>query len=134
MKKILAITFMLLTFTTSVYAADVTIAVTKSLDDPTPRTSVFPASMSPVFLRYNVEQNGALLSQTCLPGCTSVTITGLADGTYNYRLGAVVRITRSDGSQAETVGWSAVKAVTVSCGVAAVPDAPEWGTATQVCR
>jgi hypothetical protein len=95
---------------------------------------VFPASLSPVFLRYNVEQNGALLSQTCLPGCTSVTITGLPDGTYSFRLGAVVRVTRSDGSQAETVGWSAVKSVTISCGVTAVPDAPEWGNATQVCR
>jgi len=136
MKKIFAITFLVMAMAVPVFAqgADVTIAVTKSLDDPTPRSSVFPASMSPVFLRYNVEQNGALLAQTCLPGCTSVTITGLADGAYNYRLGAVVRITRSDGSQAETVGWSAVKAVTVSCGVAAVPDAPELGNATQVCR
>ena len=116
------------------FAADVTIAVTKSLDDPTPRSSVFPSSLSPVFLRYDVEQNGALLSQTCAAGCTSVTITGIADGTYSFRLGAVVRVTRSDGSQAETVGWSPVKSVTINCGTVALPDAPEWGNATQVCK
>lgn len=134
MKKILCIMFLVLTITIPAYAADVTIPVTKSLDDPTPRSSVFPASMSPVFLRYAVEQNGILLSQSCLPGCTSVTITGLADGTYSYRLGAVVRVTRSDGSQAETIGWSTVKSVTINCGVAMVPDAPEFGNATQVCK
>ena len=134
MKKVFAIMFLVLAITVPAYAADVTIAVTKSLDDPTPRSSVFPSSLSPVFLRYDVEQNGALLSQTCLPGCTSVTITGLADGTYSFRLGAVVRVTRSDGSQAETVGWSPVKSVTINCGVTAVPDAPEWGNATQVCK
>ena len=134
MKKILAIMFLLLAFTTSALAADVTIAVTKSLDDPTPRTSVFPASMSPVFKYYLVEQNGALLAQQCLPGCTTLTVTGLADGTYSYRVGAVVEITRSDGTKALTTGWSAAKSVTVSCGVSAIPDAPELGNATQVCK
>jgi len=115
-------------------AHDVTIAVTKSLDDPTPRSSVFPASMSPVFKYYVVEQNGSLLAQQCLPGCTSLTVTGLVDGTYSYRFGAVVEVTRSDGTKALTYGWSAPKSVTVNCGVAVTPDAPELGNATQVCR
>jgi hypothetical protein len=115
-------------------AHDVTIAVTKSLDDPTPRVAVFPASMSPVFKYYVVEQNGSLLAQQCLPGCTSLTVTGLADGTFSYRVGAVVEVTRSDGTKALTYGWSAAKSVTVNCGVTAVPDAPELGLASQVCR
>lgn len=134
MKKLLAIAFLVLVFTSTALAHDVTIAVTKSLDDPTPRTSVFPASMSPVFVNYVVEQNGSLLSQTCLPGCTSLTITGLADGTYSYRLGAVVEVTRSDGTKALTYGWSAPKSVTINCGVAVAPDAPELGLTSQVCR
>ena len=134
MKKIFAICFVLMALTTSVMAHDVTIAVTKSLDDPTPRVAVFPASMSPVFMNYVVEQNGSLLAQTCLPGCTTLTVTGLADGTYTYRVGAVVRVTRSDGTTALTYGWSPVKSVTVNCGVTAVPDAPELGLASQVCR
>ena len=132
MKKLLIVLGILL-FATSAYAADVTIAVTKSLDDPTPRSSVFPSSYSPVFLRYAVEQNGALLAQSCNPGCTSVTITGLADGTYSFRLGAVVRVTRSDGSQAETIGWSTAKSVTILCGVP-LPDAPEFGVSSNVCK
>ena len=116
------------------FGADITIAVTKSLDDPTPRVAVFPASMAPVFKYYLVEQNGALLAQQCLPGCTTLTVTGLADGTYSYRLGAVVEITRSDGTKALTTGWSAAKSVPVSCGVAVVPDAPELGLTSQVCK
>lgn len=134
MKKLFAIVFLILAFTSTALAHDVTIAVTKSLDDPTPRSSVFPASMSPVFVNYVVEQNGSLLAQTCLPGCTSLTITGLADGTYSFRVGAVVRVTRSDGTTALTYGWSAPKSVTINCGVSVVPDAPELGNATQVCR
>ncbi len=74
-----------------------------------------------------------MLTGTCAPGCPNVTVTGLADGNYNFRLGAVVRVTRSDGSQAETVGWSPVKAVTILCGVP-VPDAPEFGVATSQCK
>ena len=115
MKKILAITFMLLAFTTSVYAADVTIAVTKSLDDSTPRSSVFPVvtiggvAYPSTFKHYLVEQNGTLLAETCLSGCTSVTIKGLADGTYSYRLGAVVESTRTDTNGLATkvlsTGW-----------------------------
>lgn len=115
-------------------AHDVTIAVTKSLDDPTPRVAVFPASMAPVFKYYVVEQNGSLLAQQCLPGCTSLTVTGLADGTFSYRVGAVVEVTRSDGTKALTYGWSTPKSVTVNCGVTVVPDAPELGLASQVCR
>jgi hypothetical protein len=136
MKKILGIIILVLAFAVPVMAqtADVTIAVTKSLDDPTPRTSVFPASLSPVFRYYVVEQNGALLAQQCLPGCTSLTITGLADGTYNYRVAAVVEVTRSDGTKALTYGWSAVKGVTVACGTAAVPSAPTLGLTSQVCK
>lgn len=135
MKKVLGIMFLVLAMAVPVFAqgADVTIAVTKSLDDPTPRTSVFPASMSPVFKLYQVEQNGTLLPQACLPGCTTITITGLADGTYSFKLGAVVEITRTDGSKATTVGWSTAKSVTIVCGIP-VPDAPEWGNATQVCK
>ncbi|MFA5132959.1 MAG: hypothetical protein WC444_06560 [Candidatus Paceibacterota bacterium] len=108
--------------------------MTKSLDDPTPRSSVFPASMSPVFKYYVVEQNGSLLAQQCLPGCTNLTITGLADGTFSYRLGAVVEVTRSDGTKALTYGWSTPKSVTINCGVTVTPDAPEFGNATQVCK
>jgi hypothetical protein len=136
MKKILAVAVLILALAIPVMAqtADVTIAVTKSLDDPTPRTSVFPASMSPVFKYYLVEQNGALLAQQCLPGCTSLTITGLADGTYSYRVGAVVEVTRSDGSKALTTGWSTAKSVTVLCGTAAVPAAPTLGLTSQVCK
>jgi hypothetical protein len=134
MKKLLAIVFLVLAFTSSAVAHDVTIAVTKSLDDPTPRTSVFPASMSPVFKYYLVEQNGSLLAQQCLPGCTSLTITGLADGTYSYRVGAVVEVTRSDGTKALTTGWSTAKSVTVNCGVAVTPAAPTLGLTSQVCK
>lgn len=134
MKKLLATLFLVLAFTSSAIAHDVTIAVTKSLDDPTPRTSVFPASMAPVFKYYVVEQNGSLLAQQCLPGCTNLTITGLADGTFSYRLGAVVEVTRSDGTKALTYGWSATKSVTINCGVAVTPDAPELGLTSQVCK
>lgn len=133
MRKLLAIIVILLC-ASIVQAHDVTIGVTKSLDDPTPRSSVFPASMAPVFKHYAVEQNGVLLPTTCLPGCTSLTITGLADGTYSYRMGAVVEVTRSDGSKALTYGWSAAKSVTVNCGVSVVPDAPELGATAQVCK
>ena len=134
MKRIFAIIFVLMALTTTAFAADVTIAVTKSLDDPTPRVAVFPASMAPVFKYYVVEQNGSLLAQQCLPGCTSLTVTGLADGTFSYRVGAVVEVTRSDGTKALTYGWSPAKSVTVNCGVTVVPDAPELGLASQVCR
>ena len=136
MKKVFAvIMFIVLAFTTTAFAqaADVTIAVTKSLDDPTPRVAVFPASMSPVFKYDVVEQNGALLAQQCLPGCASVTITGLADGTYSYRIGAVVEVTRTDGSKALSTGWSTAKSVTVNCGVP-LPAAATFGNATQVCK
>ena len=115
------------------FGADVTIAVTKSLDDPTPRVAVFPASMSPVFKYYVVEQNGALLAQQCLPGCATLTVTGLADGTYSYRIGAVVEVTRTDGSKALSTGWSTAKSVTVNCGVP-LPAAATFGNATQVCK
>jgi hypothetical protein len=125
--------FLVLAFTSTVLAHDVTIAVTKSLDDPTPRSSVFPTSMSPVFKYYIVEQNGTLLAQQCLPGCTSVTITGLADGTYSYRIGAVVEVTRTDGTKALSTGWSTAKSVTVNCSVP-LPAAATFGNATQVCR
>ncbi len=134
MRKFFAIVFLVLAFTSSAIAHDVTIAVTKSLDDPTPRSSVFPASMAPVFKYYVVEQNGSLLAQQCLPGCTSLTVTGLVDGTYSYRVGAVVEVTRSDGTKALTFGWSAPTSVTVNCGVAVTPDAPELGLTSQVCR
>lgn len=135
MKKLFAIVFLVLAFTLPAFAqsADVTIAVVKSLDDPTPRVAVFPASMSPVFVNYIVEQNGALLAQTCLPGCTSITVTGLADGAYTYRVGAVVRVTRSDGTTALTTGWSLPKAVTILCGTP-IPDAPELGLTSSICR
>lgn len=134
MKKLFATVFLVLAFASFAQAHDVTIAVTKSLDDPTPRAAVFPASMSPVFKYYVVEQNGSLLAQQCLPGCTSLTITNLVDGTYSYRLGAVVEVTRSDGTKALTYGWSAPKSVTVNCGVAVIPDAPELGLTSQVCK
>lgn len=134
MKKFFAVMFLVLAFTSTAIAHDVTIAVTKSLDDPTPRSSVFPASMAPVFKYYVVEQNGSLLAQTCLPGCTSLTITNLFDGAYSYRVGAVVEVTRSDGTKALTYGWSTAKSVTVNCGVTVTPDAPELGTASQVCK
>lgn len=134
MKKVFATLFLVLAFASFASAHDVTIAVTKSLDDPTPRSSVFPASMSPVFKYYVAEQNGTLLSQQCLPGCTSVTITGLVDGTYSFRFGAVVEVTRSDGTKALTYGWSAPKSVTINCGVSVTPDAPELGLVNQVCR
>lgn len=134
MKKLFATLFLVLAFASFASAHDVTIAITKSLDDPTPRTSVFPASMAPVFKYYVVEQNGSLLAQQCLPGCTSLTITGLADGTFSYRVGAVVEVTRSDGTKALTYGWSAPKSVTINCGVTVTPDAPELGLTSQVCR
>ena len=134
MKKLLAIVFLVLAFTSSALAHDVTIAVTKSLDDPTPRSSVFPASLSPTFKNYVVEQNGTLLSQTCAPGCTSLTITNLLDGTYTYRVGAVVEVTRSDGTKALTYGWSDPKSVTINCGVSVTPDAPELGLVSQTCK
>ena len=134
MKKILSVAFLVLAFASTAIAHDVTIAVTKSLDDPTPRVAVFPASMSPTFKYYVVEQNGSLLSQTCLPGCTTLTVTGLIDGTYSYRVGAVVEVTRSDGTKALTYGWSAPKSVTIQCGVSVTPDAPELGLTSQVCK
>lgn len=136
MKKIFAIAFLVLAFTLPAFAqsADITIAITKSLDDPTPRSSVFPASLSPVFKYYVVEQNGSLLAQQCLPGCTSLTITGLVDGTYSYRVAAVVEVTRSDGTKALTYGWSTAKSVTVACGTSAVPAAPTLGLTSQVCK
>lgn len=137
MKKLFAVMFLVLAVASTALAHDVTIAVTKSLDDPTPRSSVFPAYMSPVFKNYIVEQNGALLSQVCDPkvvNCSTITITGLADGTFSYRVGAVVEVTRSDGTKALTYGWSTAKSVTVNCGVSVVPDAPELGNATQVCK
>lgn len=143
MKKLFAIAFLVLAFTSSAFGHDVTIAVTKSLDDPTPRVSVFPTvtingvAYPSTFKYYVVEQNGALLSQQCLPGCTSLTVTGLVDGTYTYRVGAVVESTRAgaDGLPVKSLsyGWSAPKTQQVLCGVAN-PDAPELGLTSQVCK
>lgn len=132
MKRALII-FAILAMALPAFGADVVIPVTKSLDDPTPRTSVFPAGMQPKFLHYVIEQNGVLLSATCPAGCTELTVTGLVDGTYTYRMGAAVEVTRSDGSKAESIGWSSPKSVTIECGVP-VPSAPELGTASIVCK
>ena len=145
MKKLLAIMFIVMAFTTTAFAqaADVTIAVTKSLDDPTPRVAVFPTvtingvSYPSIFKYYVVEQNGSLLAQQCLPGCTSITVTGLADGTYSYRVAAVVESTRlgSDGLPMKVLsyGWSTAKSQQVLC-VVANPAAPTLGLTSQVCK
>lgn len=145
MKKIFAMLFLAVLFAAPVFAqgADVNILVTKSLDDPTPRVSIFPVaviggvSYPAVFKNYSVEQNGALLAQTCSSGCTSLTVTGLPDSTYNFRLGSVVEVTRPGvGGLPEKVlstEWSAIKSITVYCTIPK-PDAPELGVATTVCK
>ena len=136
MKKVIFLAGLLVLFSfTNVFAqgADITMPVTKSLDDPTPRSSVYPAAMTPSFLGYIIEQNGTLLSQTCAAGCPSLTVAGLPDGNYTFRMGAQVRGKITGGALATSVGWSTPQSYQVICGIP-VPSAPVLGTPTAICK
>ena len=109
MKKVLGILAVLCLLAAPAFGATITLTVTPSSDDATVEY-------------YAVEENGVELATHCDPGCTEVQLMDMANGTYNYRIGAV---------RSGLIAWSNSYQVVVDC--AAMPDAPEITAGDYIC-
>jgi len=82
--------------------------------------NIEPSTDAAIIAYYVIEENGAVLTETCDKTHTQIILNNRTDGNYSYRVGAV-----RENSVGAVTAWSNEIQLTVQCSLPEMPDAPE---------